>query len=341
MKIAGLSMGIGSMPHVDHQSVCEFILKTLPKSPFFPELPKRSWRESMGVEQARAIPGFIIDDQTQRAYFDGDKDISSELENFYELYLAGDDSSFGVSNDFLPGLSSLLTIVKSRRLSPRILKGQLTGPTTLGLILKDKENRATLFDDQIMDVLVKATGMKARWMVSTLKEYCDAPIIFFDEPMLQSIGSATVQIDRDTVIDRLAEIVKMAGCLTGGHCCGNTDWSILMEAGMDIVAFDAWEYVDTMTLYPDALAKFLKRGGYLAWGIVPASELGADIEMDVLVEKFYEGLEKVAKAGHVTKEELLERSIITPSCGLGSLSERQAEKILKKISLLSEKIFGN
>ena len=236
MRIDGLPMGIGSMPHTDHESACEFILKTLPKSPFFPELPKRSWRESMGIEQARAIPGFVVDDQAQRAFFDADKDISSGLENFYELYLAGDDSTFAVSNDFLPGLSSLLNIVKSRGFSPTIIKGQLTGPTTLGLILKDKENRATLFDDQIMDVLVKATGMKARWMASTLGDYCNSPIIFFDEPMLQSIGSATVQINRDTAINRLAEIVKMAGCLTGGHCCGNTDSSIPNAAAAPFVA---------------------------------------------------------------------------------------------------------
>ncbi len=341
MKIHGLPMGIGSMPHVDHQSACEFILDTFPRSPFFPELPKRSWRESMGIEQARAIPGFIIDDQAQRAYFDNDKDISSELESFYESYLIGDDSSFGVSNDFLPGLSSLLKIIESRDLSPDIIKGQLTGPTTLGLILKDKENRATLFDDQIMDVLVKATGMKARWMASKFREYCDSPIIFFDEPMLQSIGSATVQIERDTAVSRLSEIVEMAGCLTGGHCCGNTDWSILMEAGMDVVAFDAWEYAETITLYPEALAKFLERGGYLAWGIVPASELGAEIKIEVLFEKFSEWLEKVAQAGHFKKDELLNQSIITPSCGLGSLSKRQAETILQKTSSLNEKIFDN
>ncbi len=55
------------------------------------------------------------------------------------------------------------------------------------------------------------------------------------------------------------------------HCCGNTEWSILIDAGVDILNFDAFDYGDTILLYPDALKAYLKAGKALAFGVVPTN----------------------------------------------------------------------
>jgi methionine synthase II (cobalamin-independent) len=187
-----------------------------------------------------------------------------------------------------------------------------------------------LYNDQMMDVLVKATGMKAAWLVSRMAGISSRPVIFFDEPMLQSVGSAAVSIDREICVKRLQEIVAAAGCLTGGHCCGNTDWSIMMEAGLDVIAFDAWRYADTLALYGEQLRSFIDRGGWLAWGIVPASSEALEAGHGLLLDKLAAAVKHTALKCGMPADRLLERSLVTPSCGLGSLPVEQAEAIITK-----------
>lgn len=329
-KLTCLPFGIGSLPHTDPGKACACILNAFPSSPFWPELPRRDWRESMGVEQARDLPGFHLDESAQRAYFDVSEDIADGLGRFYENYLSLNIAEYAISTEITPGLEVMVNTIKQRGTRPTVLKGQLTGPTTLGLILKDENRKALLYHEQIMDVLVKATAMKARWMASAMAQVCDQPVVFFDEPMLQSIGSAAIPIDRDVAVARLRELVEGVDCLTGGHCCGNTDWSILMEAGLDIIAFDAWHFTHTLALYPEQLRRFIGRGGLVAWGIVPASVEGAEIGAEALSDRLENGLVHVSKACDIPTGQLLAQSLITPSCGLGSLTESQAETILAK-----------
>jgi len=336
--LTALPLGIGSLPHADPASACALILRLFPKSPFWPELPRRDWRESMGAEQARGLPGFLEDDDAQRFYFDGDREIAVEMGTFYEKYLAGDIKDFAVSSDFASALDPMIEMIGSSGTKPTVFKGQLTGPTTLGLILKDKTGKAVLHDEQIMDVLVKATGLKAAWLKSVMAPVCEEPMIFFDEPMLQSIGSAAIPIDRATAVARLKEVVDVADCLTGGHCCGNTDWSILMEAGVDVIALDAWHFADSLGLYPGPLEEFFARGGYVAWGIVPASTEGANVGIDDLYKRLMAGIDKVAAKTPVSVDLLRERALITPSCGLSGISESEAETILAKTAELALRI---
>lgn len=336
-KLTCLPFGIGSLPHTDPLKACAYILSAFPASPFWPELPKRDWRESMGVEQARNLPGFHLDEAAQRAYFDTTDEITDELSRFYENYLSDNFADYAISDETTPGFKAMIGAIMESGGRPTVLKGQLTGPTTLGLILKDENRKALLYQEQMMDVLVKATVMKARWMISAMSEVCDQPVVFFDEPMLQSIGSAAIPIDRSVAVARLHEIVQGVDCLTGGHCCGNTDWSILMEAGLDIIAFDAWHFTNTLALYPEQLRKFIGRGGLIAWGIVPASAEGAEISVDVFTDKLDKGLAHVAKACDIPTEQLLTHSLITPSCGLGSLAESQAEAVLTVTAEISRR----
>ncbi len=337
-KVAGLPFGIGSLPHTDPSTACAAVLKAFPQSPFWPELPRRDWRESMGVEQARALPGFKIDETAGRIYFDSTADTTDDLGRFYEAYLSGDTSAFAISADFLAGFNAMMTAVAGRETRPIVLKGQLTGPTTLGLVLKDDSGKALLYHEQMMDVLVKATAGKAAWMARTMGDVCDQPAVFFDEPMLQSIGSAAIPIHRETAVARFREIVDSVDCVTGGHCCGNTDWSILIEGGVDIIAFDAWQFTDTLALYAKQVRAFLDRGGLLAWGIVPASAEGAETGVDLIYDRLLAAVDRIAKACAVAPDQLIAQSLVTPSCGLGSLTEARAENILAKTAAIAARL---
>ena len=43
---------------------------------------------------------------------------------------------------------------------------------------------------------------------------------------------------------------------------------ILIDAGVDLVNFDAFDYGETIALYPEAVKRHIEAGNALAWGIV-------------------------------------------------------------------------
>ena len=116
--------------------------------------------------------------------------------------------------------------------------------------------------------------MLLSWQVQTFKPYARHGIIcFIDEPILSAFGSSTyVSVSRDDVIAMLAEVIEAVhadGALAGIHCCGNTDWSLPIEAGADIVNFDAYGFGETVAMYPEHMKAHLEAGKILAWGVVP------------------------------------------------------------------------
>ena len=121
---------------------------------------------------------------------------------------------------------------KTHRKEIKYIKGQITGPITFGLSLTDQEQKPIFYDPTLRDILVKHLSFKARWME---KRYSTTffpeitTIIFFDEPSLSSFGLAFSGLNREEVILSLNECFDAVKGLKGVHCCGNTDWSVLLS----------------------------------------------------------------------------------------------------------------
>ncbi|MFH0948773.1 MAG: methionine synthase [Elusimicrobiota bacterium] len=328
---------IGSMPHTNEKKAVEIIMKNL-DIPVWPQLPKKSFRESMYTQYSEGFPCLVVDEKNQKIFFDTDTDTLSELEKFYEKIIADDLDYFRISQDYAAGfyefISQLTTYprLKSGATPLTTVKGQITGPITFGLKVTDKNNRSIFYNEQFIDVVVKALTMKARWQIRQLRtmNYELRTIMFIDEPYLSAFGSAFTQISREEVIKYLNEVsdgIHKEHSLSGVHCCGNTDWSVIMDTNIDIISFDAYNFFDGLTLYPEKLNKFFDRGGILAWGIVPSSEQINSETVDSLTENFIKKAEYLVKKG-ISETAVKNRYLITASCGVGSLSEELAEKII-------------
>ncbi|GAH14871.1 unnamed protein product, partial [marine sediment metagenome] len=48
---------------------------------------------------------------------------------------------------------------------------------------------------------------------------------------------------------------------------------MLLSTKIDILSFDAYNYAQSLSLYPSEVKSFLDRKGNIAWGIVPNDEL--------------------------------------------------------------------
>ena len=222
----------------------------------------------------------------------------------------------------------------------RFVKGAVTGPLTAGISFKDETGKDIVHNDVLFDAVVKGLAMKAAWQIQELGKFGKPVIIFIDEPAMESLGSAFCAVSSEVVAEKLNEIIDTiheSGGIAGIHCCGNADWPMIFNTKVDIVNFDAFAYMDKVMLYPQDIRKFLGRGGTLAWGVVPTGAFTGQETADLLVEKLEAGMKRLEQQG-VSRKILLSQCLITPSCGMGSLTPEKAEAILKLLRQISDRM---
>jgi hypothetical protein len=87
----------------------------------------------------------------------------------------------------------------------------------------------------------------------------------------------------------------------------------------------------------------MERGGALAWGIVPSGlpdpEQVARETADSLVERLEAGMGLLVEKG-IDKELIVERALITPNCGTGTMRPDLAERTFTLTREISEIMRG-
>ena len=338
----GLATAIGSLPHQSPEAACRVILNSIPEIPIWPQLPATDFRESMEIQYSECLPGVVLDPGGRRMHFDTSGDITSGLEKFYENYMAENLDYFKISPGFSRGIyemERMLTAQKPAGL--RYFKNHVTGPITVGLGRTDENKRSIYYNEMMRDVVVKGTEMKARWMLSRFRELGVPQLCFIDEPILSAFGSSTyVSVQRSDVVQYLRDVIAAVhkeGALAGIHCCGNTEWTILVDAGTDVISFDAFDYGETIAYYSGPIKDYLERGGVLAWGIVPTSAKIAAETPDTLLGRLRSAVDNLAGKG-IPKSLIWEKCLVTPSCGTGSLPVDLSEKIFAHLSEVSRRL---
>jgi hypothetical protein len=325
--------GIGSLPHRDAEEACRLIFSSF-DIPFWPQLPNRSFREFMIPQYSEGMPFFKASPEKQSFWIE--KNASDDLERFYESWT--EESRIAVSEDYAKGLHTFVTLIKNRRFDH--LKGHITGPLTFTLGLKDNEGKPVYFDEELREISLMLLKAKIRWQIDLLRPYTGGVIIFIDEPILSALGSsAYLGVSNDEALRMLKEIigtVRAEGGISGIHCCGNADWPLVIRSRPDIINFDAYDYVDTVALYPEEFGNFLEEGGHLAWGIIPTSDAISGENPESVKVRFNQGIEKLSTA--IPSSLLLSRMLLTPSCGTGSRTVEETLKVFQLLIRLKESL---
>ncbi len=321
---------IGSTPHIDPSEACSQVSHYLKDIPAWPQLPKRSFLENMYVQFSQGFPGVVLKENS--IYVDRSRDLDKPLEQLYAAYLEDDFDKYPVGPEYAAGLHAFLNL---KDLSPLAVKGQVTGPFSWGLTVTDKDKRSVIYDDVLGDAAAKLLRLKAGWQEKKLRQISKNTIIFVDEPYMSSFGSAFVSISREKVISLLEEVFGGISGLKGVHCCGNTDWSVLLDTSVDILSFDAYNYAESLSLYPAEVRKFLDKGGTIAWGIVPnEAEALTKESVASLKDRLEEAMAPFTRKG-IPFKQLIKQSLLTPSCTLTTLSEEAAGHTLELLVELS------
>ncbi len=340
---------IGSLPLTDHGEAVKLILAKVPMIPLWPQLPRLP-EEGMVRQFISGFPG--LQENTSHYFINtACNDFAEQMALFYQEYLDIVEnpallktSRFALREDTTRGFSVFMNALSLTAFSTETLKGQITGPITTGIGVKDQHNRSIFYDDNLRDMLVKMLSLKARWQIGELRKYTDgaSPIIFIDEPGIVSFGSsAFLGISKEMVTEAVGEVIdaiKSDGGIAGVHICANGDWSPVLNSAADIISFDAYFFFDNFILYKEILTNYLQRGGILAWGIVPTSDPDVleKIDTDSLFSLFLQQVKVISSFGFSQKQ-ILEQTLIAPSCGTGSLSVELALKVMDLTSEVSAK----
>lgn len=323
--------GIGSLPHRSAEEACSAVLSSF-DIPFWPQLPKVSFKELMIPQYSEGLPFVRIDAERQTVWVE--RNGTDELERFYES--CTDTSRIAISQDFASGLHAMLRQLKAKRLP--LFKGHVTGPVTYTLSLKDNESRPVFFDEEMREISLMLLKAKTRWQIDLFRQFSDRVIIFIDEPILSALGSSSYlgvsAEEAFRLIRELVSTIRELDAIAGIHCCGNADWPLVLGSGADIVNFDAFDYADTLALYPENVKGFLENGGSLAWGIVPTSEAIALQTPETIRARFDRAFEQLSR--NVPEGLLRSRMLLTPSCGTGSRTVDETLKVFQLLMRLKE-----
>lgn len=337
MKFNFDATGIGSVPFKDARTACGVIFDSFATIPFWPQLPKSSFLENMYVQFSESLPGMVIDEANKSIHVEA-AGVAETIEEVYQNCLDGNTDFFRISETHARGFYEFLERLKAPPKSAKFVKGHITGPISYALTVTTETKKALIHDKDLFEILTKVLCMKARWQIKKLKKLFPSVIIFIDEPYLVSIGSSFVNINIEEAFAKLDELIaaiKSEGALAGLHCCGNTDWSMLLKRDLDILNFDSYNYIKEFLLYGADIKAFLAKGATIAWGIVPSSDAVDKENGKSIAEKLRGEFKMLADKG-IPADNI--SSIITPSCGLGSLDEDRARKILEVTRIASNNL---
>jgi methionine synthase II (cobalamin-independent) len=329
LEFGCLPTAIGSMPHTNPDEACSVIMKYLPDIPVWPQLPRRSPKENMIIQFSEGFPGVITDGD--KIHIEPSGNFESELEQIYIDCEQDDARKYSISKEYAAGLPAFLSAAKGSR----VVKGQLAGPVTWGLAVTRQDGLGILYDDDLAEAAAKFLRLKALWQENAFREISPHTIIFVDEPYLVSLGSVFTPIPEEKVPVLLEEVFRGIKGIKGLHCCGNTNWSVILDTTVDILSFDAYNYASSLGAHSGKVKSFLERGGGIAWGIVPNEEEAlAKESLPSLRDRLEEAMAPFRRSG-VKFRQIVNQALITPSCGLANLSLEAANLALELTAKLS------
>ncbi len=348
----GLATGIGSLPYPDPEEALALIFADFPDIPHWPQLPQRSKQEHFVHQFLQPLVdcGMLVAEGARWVFDTSRENNAACLTEFYARCLPAEEGDCECRQAYLPtyeaaaGFHAFLHRAQSGGLGKaRYVKGQIVGPLTVALELKDQQGRPAYYQGDLRDIIVRTLALNARCQAAALSGFGCTPIIFVDDPAIRAYGSRLhLSLSREMVIEDLNRIfasIQSEKALAGIHSCEAVDWSLVMESQVQILSLDAYRFGASLIPYAAQLSQFLERGGIIAWGIVPTLDdpFGESVEsLQTRLNTLWNDL----FPGSLDRGLVLRNSMLTPACGAGLLTQDQARRIYRLTASLSRHLRG-
>ncbi len=332
---------MGIMPHGDIDRALELAMGL--DVPFWPQLPRLGVREDMYVQASEHFPGIVLDEVTGRITLDSTR-FAGEMAAYSERMLRPD--AFRLTPEYSLVYHRFLEMPLDDR--PAI-RGQQIGPVSFGFKVVDEDRRPIIYNEDIRVILYDFMQRKANVQYRELRQKNERAFVWLDEPGLGWAFSGMTGYDD---VRLRADYRAFTEGLEGAralHLCANVNLPYLLDLGIEILSFDAFQLEVMPRHYAVAVADFLRGGGIISWGIVPVSSLGLATESPAsLTDRLLGYWSIVADGGDIAVERIAEQALIAPArcmlkdIGLVDATDNGGEKatLSSREEQLVEKAFG-
>ncbi len=318
------------MPHMDPSAAVRLQCQAFPEIPSWPQLPKRSVRERITFQGLSGLPNLhgrpdgalvwreppegwdLLTSRLRQERLDGHLDGAALTQEDAAGFFAFLDEG---PRAFLPECAAV--------------KGQCAGPVSLGLALRGTDGKPILGCASAMSALVEHLVNQALWQVRHLAVLRKPVVIFLDEPSLGGFQPQHYGLTWESVqawYSRLLDPLQAEGVWTGFHACGKGPFHWALETSAECLHVDVTRYLDALRDDAATVSRHLRKGGWLAFGLVPTAMTGGMFpDAAALVERWMGFAHELSVRGVETRL-LASRSLFSTACGLGGGSHAVAEE---------------
>lgn len=321
------TFGVGSLPHRNVADAIEFAWTSTDVPTIF-TLPRRSPAEGMVAQALVGIEGVSVGQyggiSVDVARLDVHPEITTDL-----------------SADAYASFASFLASFEDRGTETSWVKWQFIGPVTLGLALM----RIGLDPSSAFRLSLQAVRAHVSALEGEVARACGGvgQIVILDEPSLPEALVPGFALAPDEVVDLMSGALAVipSSHVNGLHCCGHTDWGALLSCGAHVLSVPVPSVSDEvamaeMLMATSRISDHLEHGGRIAWGAVRT-----DGPIAVSPERSWRALMDtmcaLVKAG-VDPLLLRRMSYVTPACGLGTLSDKVADRVMGHVRDVSLRV---
>jgi len=252
---------MGIMPHSDIEQALELALGL--DIPFWPQLPNVSLYEDMYVQTSEHFPGITIDFERGRLVFSTAR-FQEELEDYFTKM--EDPETYALTTEYSRVFKKFL----SRDLQGyKAIRGQITGPVSFGFKVLDETFKPIIYNEEAKTILFDFIQKKVNVQYQELKAKNQNAFVWVDEPGLGYVFSGLSGYNDQQAKEDYYNFIQGLEGPKGLHLCADVNLPYLLELGIEILSFDAFQIGFMPKEYTQSVAEFIKKGGIISWGIVP------------------------------------------------------------------------
>jgi hypothetical protein len=330
---------MGIMPHRDIEKALELALSL--DIPFWPQLPNVSLYEDMYIQTSENFPGIEIDKEKERLVFDTER-FQKEIEDYF--IKMEDPNTYALSKKYSLVFDKFLSKDLTRYVA---IRGQVTGPVSFGFKVLDENLKPIIYNDEVKSILFDFIQKKVNYQYEMLKAKNPNAFVWVDEPGLGYVFSGLSGYNDQQAKRDYYDFVQGLSGPKGLHLCADVNLPYLLDLGVEILSFDAFQIGFMPKEYTQSVYEFLNNGGIISWGIVPThssilSNGGSKDLVSILINYW----NIISENTGLDQKQIAIQSLIAPSrCCLKDISSDQGsceisnieEKIVEKaFSLLLE-----
>jgi len=306
---------MGIMPHRDVEQALELALSL--DIPFWPQLPKVSLYEDMYVQASQNFPGIAIDFDKERLSFD-----TARFEQELDEYFVKMDvpEAFALTAEYSRVFHKFL----SRELRGyKTIRGQVIGPVSFGLKVLDEDLKPLIYNEEARTILFDFIQRKVNIQYQELRKRNPNAFVWVDEPGLGYVFSGFSGYNEQHAREDYHKFVEGLEGPKGLHLCAEVNLPYLLELGVEILSFDAYQIGFMPREYAGSVAEFIKGGGVISWGIIPTESTVLETQTpETLAAILSNYWEVISENAGLTLNQIAKQALVAPArCCLSDLGQ--------------------